>query len=141
LDCGEVLPDATHLYSFGCAGENNLFLQGHAYGILESLRFAYIHNLLEVGEMAYYTDGIGEEFAYKIAWVDHPAVAEWGKGSSWAATPTPVITLDTCDDGTKIVNGKTVPDLDAYRIIVRLVPTEIPTISPTVTPKQLTPAS
>jgi sortase (surface protein transpeptidase) len=90
--------------------------------------------LLKNGEIAYYTDGIGEEYAYEVAWVDHPAVKEWGKGSSWAETPTPVITLITCDDGTVVGD-------DAYRIIVRLVPTQIPTISPTEIPSQLIPTS
>jgi hypothetical protein len=135
LYCGEVLPDATELFFSGCAGANNLFIQGHAYGIFESLRYAYIHGLLKIDEIAYYTDGNGKTSAYKIAWVDHPTVAEFGDGSAWEATEESVITLDTCDDGTKVVNGKVVVVPDAYRIIVRLVPI----ISPTETPSQLVP--
>jgi hypothetical protein len=84
VDCGEILPDATEIFSSGCAGENNLFLQGHAYGIFEPLRYAYTHDLLKKGAIAYYTNGIGQEFTYEVAWVDHPTVEEWGKGSSWA---------------------------------------------------------
>jgi hypothetical protein len=135
--CGEgLLPNAIDIFSSGCAGTNNIFLMGHAYGVFWQLRYAYNHSLLKDRAIAYYTDGSGEEHAYQLDWVDHPTEAEAGKGSSWAATPTPVITLYTCDDYTQTANGKdTVLARDAYRIVVRLVPTQIPVIAPTETHK------
>jgi hypothetical protein len=106
---------------------------GHAYGVFKPIYEAYHHQdklALKVGDIAYYTDGIGELYAYKEVSVDNPTVKDFGKGSSWAATPTPVITLDTCDNE----NG----GRDNYRIIVRLVPTQIPSTLPTEIQSRLT---
>ncbi len=120
LGCGEgILPNSKDIFSSGCSGQNNLFLVGHAYDVFKPLRDAYHSELLKIGQIAYYTDGIGVLHAYEVVSIDHPTITEWGKGSWWADTPTKVMTLNTCDDGE--VAGD-----NAYRIIVRLVPTQVP---------------
>jgi len=121
LGCNEgVIPDKSmEVWSSGCAGPNNLFIMAHADGAFGPLREAYNAQKLRIGEIAYYTDAVGQLYAYEVVSVDHPTTTDWGKGSSWAGTSTMVMTLDTCDDGP--VKGDS-----AYRIIVRLVPTQIP---------------
>jgi hypothetical protein len=59
---------------------------------------------------ATYIDANGASHAYRLAWVQHLPIAEWGKGAVWAGTSSPIITLQTCDGAN-----------DEYRIIVRFV--------------------
>jgi hypothetical protein len=130
LDCGGAmggsLPNAKDIFSSACSGgSDNLFFMGHAYGVFKPIYEAYHHQdklTLKVGDIAYYTDGVGELYAYKEISVSNPTLKDFGKGSSWAATPTPVITLDTCDNEK---GGK-----NNYRIIIRFVPTQIPSVLP-----------
>jgi hypothetical protein len=107
--CGGTIPNG--IFRWQCAGHNNLYLLGHAWGVFRPLHDGYHNGLLTPGLVALYTDGSGVVHQYRLAWVEDLTVATWGKGAAWAATPGPVITLQTCD-GAK----------DSYRIIVRFVP-------------------
>jgi hypothetical protein len=107
--CGGLIPNG--IWKWPCAGQNNLYLLGHAWGVFKPLHDGYHAGLLTPGLTALYTDGSGAVHRYRLLRVEHLTVADWGKGATWAGTSGPVITLQTCDGAT-----------DAYRIIVRLVP-------------------
>lgn len=107
--CGGLIPNG--IWRWPCAGANNLYLLGHAYGVFAPVHNGYHAGSLKPGLAAIYTDGAGVAHRYRLLWVQDVPVATWGKGSSWAATSGPVITLQTCDGAA-----------DAYRIIVRFVP-------------------
>jgi hypothetical protein len=107
--CGGLIPNGIWLWP--CAGQNNLYMLGHAWGSFAPIHNGYHAGLLKVGLVALYTDGAGVVHEYRLIWVQDLPVATWGEGTSWAATPGPVITLQTCDGAG-----------DAYRIIVRFAP-------------------
>jgi hypothetical protein len=107
--CGGTIPNG--IYRWPCAGHNNLYLLGHAAGVFAPLHNAYHKGSLKPGMIALYTDGAGKVHRYRLQWVQDLPLATWGQGASWAATPGPVITLQTCDGATS-----------NYRIIVRFVP-------------------
>jgi hypothetical protein len=107
--CGGLIPDG--IWRWPCAGANNLYLLGHAWGVFAPIHDGYHSGALTVGMVAIYRDGAGAFHQYKLQWVEDLTVSEWGKGASWAATSGPVITLQTCDGAAS-----------DYRIIVRFVP-------------------
>jgi hypothetical protein len=124
---------ADGIWYYGCADFNNLFLVGHAGGVFYPLWAAYHSsaglNAL-IGRTATYIDRSGNASVYKVAWWKHQEEAEWRTNWHGEASPFPVITLDTCDDG------------HASRITVRLIPpneTVTPppdvTATPVATPK------
>ena len=107
--CGELIPNG--IWYWPCAGRNNLYLMGHAWGVFAPLHDGYHSGLLTSGLTALYADGAGVIHRYRLLWVEDLPVATWGQGATWAATAGPVITLQTCDGAT-----------DNYRIMVRFVP-------------------
>jgi hypothetical protein len=107
--CGGLIPNG--IWKWPCAGKNNLYLLGHAWGVFKPVHDGYHAGILTPGMVAIYTDGAGAVHSYRLLWIEDLPVATWGKGADWAATSAPVITLQTCDGAT-----------DAYRIIVRFVP-------------------
>ena len=107
--CGGLISNA--VYRWPCAGNNNLYLLGHAYGVFKPVHDAYHSGKLKSGMIAVYTDGAGKAHRYRLSWVQDVPIATWGQGSSWAATSGPVITLQTCDGAS-----------DNFRIMVRFVP-------------------
>jgi sortase (surface protein transpeptidase) len=111
-ECGDGIPNK--VIDWLCLDQNdNFYLLGHAYGVFKPLRTAYLNDNLPVGLEAYYTDAQGVTHRYVLAWVKHLTVAVFAQGDSWAATPGPVLTLQTCDGAQ-----------DQYRIIVRFVPAD-----------------
>jgi hypothetical protein len=107
--CGGLISNA--VYRWPCAGANNLYLLGHAYGVFKPVHDGYHAGRLKPGMIARYTDASGKVHKYTLAWVEDLPIATWGKGATWAATSGSVITLQTCDGPS-----------DGYRIIVRFVP-------------------
>ena len=107
--CGVLIPNG--IWYWPCAGRNNRYLMGHAWGVFAPIHDGYHSGLLTAGLIALYSDGAGVVHRYRLLWVEDLPVAVWGKGATWAATSGPVITLQTCDGAT-----------DNYRIIVRFVP-------------------
>ena len=107
--CGKLIPNG--IWYWPCAGKNNLYLMGHAWGVFAPIHNGYHSGLLTAGLTALYSDGAGVIHLYRLLWVQDLPVAVWGQGATWASTGGPVITLQTCDGAT-----------DNYRIIVRFVP-------------------
>ncbi len=96
------------IYRWGCAGANNVYILGHAYGVMKPLHDAYVRGALHDGMVAIYADGKGHVHWYKVvSWrVVDPSEAAW----AIASQPVPSMTLQTCvgKDG-------------QYRLNVRLV--------------------
>ena len=107
--CGGLISNA--VYRWPCAGHNNMYLLGHAYGVFKPVHDGYHAGRLTPGMIASYTDASGKVHKYTLAWVEDLPIATWGKGATWAATSGSVITLQTCDGPS-----------DSYRIILRFVP-------------------
>jgi len=109
--CTRKEPPANYVYRWGCAGRNNVYLMGHAYGVFKALHDAYVHGRLRKGMTVDYADGSGVVRRYAVVWwkVTPPTTsASW----AWAAQSKPSMTLQTCV-------GSTGQD----RLMVRLVAT------------------
>ncbi len=106
--CSRVRPPDSFMYRWGCAGENNVYLLGHAYASMKPLHNAYNQGTLKVGMKAIYADGAGQIHTYAVIWwkVTLPTTdAAW----AWAPQSVPSMTLQTCVGA----NSK-------YRLMVRL---------------------
>jgi hypothetical protein len=92
--CSRTREPANFVYRWGCAGRNNVYLLGHAWGVLEPLHDAYKAGHLHVGMRAYYADGAGRVTAYEVTeWrVVDPVDSRW----AIANQPVPSMTLQTC---------------------------------------------
>ena len=107
--CARSQAPANYVYRWGCAGSNNLYLIGHAYGVFKALHDAYYNGRLKVGLTAVYADGAGRIHTYRVSWwrVVRPTTdAKW----AWASLATPGMTLQTCLGANS-----------EYRLMVRLV--------------------
>ncbi len=99
LGCkGGVLPNLVERWS--CAGRNNNYLLGHAWGVFKPLHDAYASHRLRVGQVAYFELG-SRTRAYRVTWIRVvPKSYVWNglSGDKWAwnATARPSITLQTC---------------------------------------------
>ncbi len=97
------------MYRWGCAGSNNVYLMGHASGVMNALHDAYVSGRLSEGMKAWYANPDGTVRQYAVKWwkLTRPtADAAW----AWASQSTPSMTLQTC-----------VGRNNEYRLIVRLV--------------------
>lgn len=107
--CSRSSELANIVYRWGCAGRNNVYIMGHAWGVMKPLHDAYVNGRLRVGMKALYADGSGKVHTYKIKWwkLTRPTTAaSW----AWASLSVPSMTLQTCI-------GKN----SEYRLMVRLV--------------------
>ena len=100
-------PD-NYIYRWGCAGSNNVYILGHAYGVMKPLHDLYVRGGLHKGLVAIYADSSGRVHWYKVvSWqVVDPSQVTW----AIASQPVPSMTLQTCV-------GKN----SQYRLNVRLV--------------------
>ncbi len=101
-------PD-NYMYRWGCAGSNNVYLMGHAWGVMKPLHDAYVSGRLHKGMKAWYADGSGRVHVYAVRWwrLTRPTTdAAW----AWAAQSVPSMTLQTC-----------VGRNSEFRLMVRLV--------------------
>ena len=76
------------MYRWGCAGANNVYLMGHAYGVMKPLHDAYVSGRLKVGMKAFYAGSNGRVHEYRVKWwkVTRPTTdAAW----AWAAQDVP----------------------------------------------------
>jgi sortase family protein len=82
------------IYRWGCAGHNNVYILGHAYGVMKPLHDLYVRGGLRKGMVAIYADGAGHVHWYRVtAWqVVDPSKVTW----AIASQPTPSMTLQTC---------------------------------------------
>jgi hypothetical protein len=96
------------IYRWGCAGSNNVYILGHAYGVMKPLHDLYVRGGLRKGLVAIYADSNGKVHWYKVvSWrVVDPSEAAW----AIADQPVPSMTLQTC-----------VGKYSQYRLNVRLV--------------------
>jgi Sortase domain len=96
------------IYRWGCAGANNVYIMGHAYGVMKPLHDLYVRGGLRKGMVAIYADSNGKVHWYKVvSWrVVDPADAAW----AIADQPVQSMTLQTC-----------VGKYSQYRLNVRLV--------------------
>jgi hypothetical protein len=106
--CSRTRDPANYIYRWGCAGRNNVYLLGHAWGVMKPLHDLYVRGGLRRGMIAVYADASGRVRKYQVtAWrVALPTEIEW----QIAAQPVPSLTLQTC-------LGK----YSQYRLNVRLV--------------------
>ena len=106
--CSRTKPPGHQIYSWGCAGKNNVYLFGHAASVMKPLYNAYYSKRLKVGMKVVYADGNGKVRTYKVTtWkVVLPANSAW----AIAAQSRPSMTLQTC-----------VGANSSHRLVVRLV--------------------
>jgi sortase (surface protein transpeptidase) len=96
------------VYRWGCAGSNNVYLMGHAWGVMRPLHDAYVSGRLKKGMQVIYADANGRVTRYKVSF--WKVVSPVGAGWAFAAQASPSMTLQTCV-------GKN----SQYRLVVRLV--------------------
>ena len=108
FECTRTRDPDNYVYRWGCAGTNNVYILGHAYGVMKPLHDLYVAGKLKVGMVAIYADAAGNVHWYRVTtWrVVAPTEAAW----AIADQPVPSMTLQTCvgKDG-------------QYRLNVRLV--------------------
>ena len=108
FECSRTRDPDNYIYRWGCAGTNNVYLLGHAYGVMKPLHDLYVAGRLKKGMVAIYADAAGNVHWYRVTtWrVVDPTEAAW----AIADQPVPSMTLQTCvgKDG-------------SYRLNVRLV--------------------
>lgn len=106
--CSRSRPPDNYMYRWGCAGENNVYILGHAYSVMKPLHDLYVRGGMKKGMIAVYANGAGKVTKYRVvSWrVVDPVDSDW----AIADQPVPSMTLQTCvgKDG-------------RYRLNVRLV--------------------
>ncbi|HEX3265269.1 MAG TPA: sortase [Candidatus Limnocylindrales bacterium] len=92
--CGRTSTPLNHIYRWGCAGRNNVYLLGHAWGVMKPLHDLYVSGGLHRGMIAVYADANGHVRKYAVTeWrVVRPTEVAW----QIAAQPVPSMTLQTC---------------------------------------------
>ena len=109
FSCDRSRAPDNYVYRWGCAGANNVYLLGHAWGVFRPLHDAYVGGRLRVGMKAYYADAKGRTHMYSVRWwklTKPTTAASW----AWTAQSVPSMTLQTC-----------VGARSEYRLMVRLV--------------------
>ena len=93
--CSRSREPDNYVYRWGCAGSNNVYLLGHAWGVFKPLHDAYTSGRLKVGMKVWYADASGRVTAYAVRWwkvVKPTTAASW----AWASQSTRSMTLQTC---------------------------------------------
>ncbi len=93
--CSRSREPDNYVYRWGCAGSNNVYLLGHAWGVMKPLHDAYTSGRLKVGMKVWYADSSGRVTAYAVRWwkvVKPTTAASW----AWASQATRSMTLQTC---------------------------------------------
>ena len=94
FECSRSRDPDNYIYRWGCAGANNVYILGHAYGVMKPLHDLYVRGGLRKGMVAIYADGAGRVHWYRVtSWrVVDPSEAAW----AIASQPVPSMTLQTC---------------------------------------------
>ena len=105
--CSRGTDPANDVYRWGCAGSNNVYLLGHAWGVFKALHDAYFNGKLKVGMPVIYADSRGRVHLYRVTkWqVVSPTNISWS-----SSLRVPSMTLQTCIGANS-----------QYRLNVRLV--------------------
>ena len=92
--CGRTSYPGNHIYRWGCAGKNNVYLLGHAWGVMKPLHDLYVRGGLRRGMVAIYADDAGRVRKYRVTeWrVVRPTETAW----QIAPQRVPSMTLQTC---------------------------------------------
>lgn len=92
--CSRSREPGNYVYRWGCAGRDNVYLLGHAWGVFKPLHDAYLAGRLRVGMVAYYADANGRVRKYRVTtWrVVDPTNSSW----AIASQSVPSMTLQTC---------------------------------------------
>jgi len=92
--CSRSEPPANRIYRWGCAGKNNVYLFGHAWGVMKPLHDAYVSGRLKLGMTVVYADGNGRIRTYRVTEIRvvSPTQVDW----AIAAQSKPSMTLQTC---------------------------------------------
>ena len=109
FSCSRTTDPSNYVYRWGCAGANNVYLLGHAWGVFKALHDAYYNGRLRKGMKVIYADGSSKVHTYSVIWwkvVAPTTAASW----AWAAQSVPSMTLQTC-----------LGSNSQYRLMVRLV--------------------
>ena len=94
FECTRQREPDHYMYRWGCAGENNVYILGHASSVMKPLHDLYEAGRLRVGMKAIYADGSGRVRTYRVTeWrVVDPVDSHW----AIASQPVPSMTLQTC---------------------------------------------
>ena len=105
--CSNASYPGNRVYRWGCAGQNNVYLFGHAGSVFKPLHDAYLRGRLHKGAALYYADGSGQVHTYRVSWWKLTTATQ----GTWAykAQSSPSLTLQTC-----------IGAQSQYRLIVRL---------------------
>lgn len=105
--CTRSVPPDNLVYRWGCAGANNVYLLGHAWGVFKPLHDAYVAGRLRIGMEVIYADGAGRIRHYRITtWrVVLPSDTSW-----IGSFIRPTMILQTCVGATS-----------TYRLNVKLI--------------------
>jgi hypothetical protein len=92
--CTRSTPPANRIYRWGCAGRNNVYLFGHAWGVMKPVHDAYVAGKLKKGMVVVYADGNGRVRKYRVTEIRvvTPDKVDW----AIAAQSKPSMTLQTC---------------------------------------------
>jgi sortase (surface protein transpeptidase) len=93
-DCTRTRDPDNYMYRWGCAGQNNVYILGHAYSVMKPLHDLYVSGRLRKGMVAIYADAHGRVHWYRVTtWrVVDPTEVDW----AIARQPVPSMTLQTC---------------------------------------------
>ena len=105
--CSNGSYPGNRVYRWGCGGNNNVYLFGHAHSVFKPLHDAYVRGRLKKGMKLYYADGGGQVHTYAVSWWKLTTATK----GTWAykSLSRPSLTLQTC-----------VGSQSQYRLIVRL---------------------
>jgi sortase (surface protein transpeptidase) len=92
--CSRSRPPGNYMYRWYCAGDNNVYIMGHAYSVMKPLHDLYVSGGLHKGMTAIYANGSGKVTKYRVvSWrVVDPTESAW----AIASQPVPSMTLQTC---------------------------------------------
>lgn len=94
FSCTRKTPPANRVYRWGCAGTNNVYLFGHAWGVMKPLHDGYVAGRVKVGMVAKYADANGRVRTYRVTAIRivTPDQVAW----AIASQPVASMTLQTC---------------------------------------------
>ena len=92
--CGRTGALANEVYLWGCAGANNAYFLGHAYGVFKILHDAWLAGGLGPDTTVIYADTSGTAVAYSLREIRtvKPTDSAW----ALAAQEDPSVTIQTC---------------------------------------------
>ncbi len=92
--CSRATPPANRVYRWGCAGANNVYLFGHAWGVFKAVHDAYVNGKIGKGFRVLYAGADGHVQVFRLAAIK--VVTPDDIGWAIAAQDTLSVTLQTC---------------------------------------------